>query len=73
MADQVASFVDTEEVINAQRKVAPVDTYLIPAEQRVPHVTIMKYMGEQNYMSLIHNFVGKMTGNIVIFVTAKID
>lgn len=60
MADQVASYEDTEEVINAQRKVAPVDTYVIPAERKVPHVTIMKYMGEQNYMGLIHNFVGKL-------------
>lgn len=60
MADQVASYEEAEEVINAQRKVAPVDTYLIPAEQKVPHVTIMKYMGEKNYMGLIHNFVGEL-------------
>lgn len=65
MADQVASYEDTEEVINAQRKVAPVDTYVIPAERKVPHVTIMKYMGEQNYMGLIHNFVERYRGAVI--------
>ncbi|XP_045581861.1 uncharacterized protein [Procambarus clarkii] len=62
MADQVSLFPDLEPVISAQEKVSPVTTYMIPKELQVPHVTIMRFLGEHKYMSLIDNFVDKYRG-----------
>lgn len=62
MADQVATYEEAGDIINALGRVAPVTTYLIPAEEKVPHVTIMKYMGEKNYMGLLENFINKYRG-----------
>lgn len=59
MADKVSLFSDLEPIILAHQKVSPVTTYLIPAELQVPHVTIMKYLGEDKYIDLIEKNIGK--------------
>nr|XP_053627749.1 uncharacterized protein LOC128685280 [Cherax quadricarinatus] len=62
MADQVALFPHLEPVICAQEKVSPVTTFIIPKEEQVPHVTIMRHLGEHKYMGLIDKFVEKYRG-----------
>lgn len=62
MADKVAVFPDTEPLIIAHQKVAPVTTYLIPEELQVPHVSIMRYLGEDKYISLIQSDIEKHRG-----------
>ncbi|KAG7153289.1 hypothetical protein Hamer_G010584 [Homarus americanus] len=59
MADQVSLYPDMQPVICAQAQVSPVTKYIIPQELQVPHVTIMRYLGEQKYMGLIDSFVEK--------------
>lgn len=62
LADKVSAYPDIECIIEAQQKVSPVTTYLIPEQQKVQHVSIMKYLGEHKYSTLIHNFIDKHRG-----------
>ncbi|KAK4300746.1 hypothetical protein Pmani_027072 [Petrolisthes manimaculis] len=62
LADQVSLYPDMKCLIEAQEKVSPVITYLIPEQQKVQHVSIMKYLGEHNYSALMHNFIDSHRG-----------
>lgn len=57
LADKVALYSELEPLIDAAKKAGPVKVYLIPAEEKVPHVTIMKTLGEQKYMGMIYDFI----------------
>lgn len=59
LADEVTPFPDIEQVVRAQQKNSPTTTYLIPAELRVPHVSLLKYLGEEKYMGYVDKFVGR--------------
>ena len=58
MADVVAPYEELEPIINARKQHAPVELLVLPKEQQVQHVSILKYLGENNYMNFVLNFLG---------------
>ncbi|KAK7078798.1 hypothetical protein SK128_013930 [Halocaridina rubra] len=57
LADNVAPYSAMVPVIEAARRVGPVRTHIIPEKEKVPHVTIMKCLGEEKYMGMLYDFV----------------
>ncbi|XP_068244836.1 uncharacterized protein [Palaemon carinicauda] len=57
MADKVAPYSEVVPIINAATKVCPVKLHIIPEEEKIPHVTIMKCLGEEKYMGMIYDFI----------------
>ena len=59
LADEVTPFPDISDVVQAQQKASITTTYLIPAELRVPHVSLLKYLGDEKYMGYVDKFIGE--------------
>ncbi|CAL4067197.1 unnamed protein product [Meganyctiphanes norvegica] len=59
MADKVAPYRDLKHLIQSQKRVAPVEQFLIEETKHVPHVKLFKALGEDQYMGLISEFLAK--------------
>lgn len=57
MADRVAQYEVTKPLITAFQKKTPVDLFLMPKEERVPHVALLRHMGPPSYMDAIETFL----------------
>ncbi|XP_066969557.1 uncharacterized protein [Macrobrachium rosenbergii] len=57
LADKVAPYSEVVPIINAATKVCPVRLHIIPEEENIPHVTIMKCLGEEKYMGMLYDFI----------------
>lgn len=65
LADEVTPFRDIEQLVRSQQKASPTTTFLIPAELRVPHVSLLKYLGDQKYMGYVDKFIEGFRGYMV--------
>ncbi|XP_076030293.1 transmembrane protein 53-like [Oratosquilla oratoria] len=59
LADRVARYEDTLPLIKAQARVSPISQYILPEDSKVPHVTILRYLGEEVYMKKILGFLAQ--------------
>ncbi|XP_045137037.1 transmembrane protein 53-like [Portunus trituberculatus] len=64
LADEVTPFPDISDVVQAQQKASITTTYLIPAELRVPHVSLLKYLGDEKYMGYVDKFIENFRGYV---------
>jgi len=59
LGDKVARYDYLKHLIQSQKRVAPVEQYLIEENKNVPHVKLFKALGEDHYMGLISEFLAK--------------
>jgi len=60
LADNVARYDITEPLVKALQSKCPVDTFLLPKEQKVPHVALLRHMGPPAYMDVVETFLGEI-------------
>ncbi|XP_068244840.1 uncharacterized protein [Palaemon carinicauda] len=56
-ADKITPYSEMVPVINAATKVCPVRLLIIPEEEKIPHISIMRFLGEEKYMSMVYDFI----------------
>ncbi|XP_018023994.1 uncharacterized protein LOC108679781 [Hyalella azteca] len=57
LADRVAQYEVTQPLIAALQAKTSVDVFLVPAEEQIPHVALLRCMGPPAYMELIETFL----------------
>ncbi|KAG0727642.1 Transmembrane protein 53 [Chionoecetes opilio] len=65
LADEVTQYRDVELVVRGQQRASPTTTLLVPAELRVPHVSLLKYIGDEKYMGYIDKFIEMYRGYVM--------
>lgn len=64
-SDEVSPFSELEPILRAQQRTAPTTAFFIPTELRIPHVSLLKYLGEDRYMGYIDKFIDDNRGAVV--------
>ncbi|KAF2357989.1 Protein of unknown function DUF829 TMEM53 [Trinorchestia longiramus] len=57
LADKVAQYELTQPLIAAMQAKTAVDLFLVPEEEKIPHVALLRRMGPPLYMELIETFL----------------
>ena len=59
LSDKVAQYTEIEKMLPTMAKHNIISRFVLPAEEKIPHVALFRHMGEKPYMSLITRFLRK--------------